>query len=100
MVTDDGDAEIVKLPETTVNVTIVLCWMPPPVPVTVIGYVPSFATFMTVMVMVEVPAPGASIVLGLKATKTPAGWPEAESDTPLLNPSLTVVVIVDVPFDP
>ena len=55
---------------------------------------------MTVMVMVEVPAPGASMVLGLKVTRTPAGWPEAESDIPLLNPSLTVVVIVDVPFDP
>ena len=40
MVRDDGEAEIVKLgapPEVTVMVTVVFCWTPPPVPVTVRG---------------------------------------------------------------
>jgi len=39
MVTDDGEAEIAKLGPggVTVSVTVVFCWMPPPLPVTVIG---------------------------------------------------------------
>ena len=35
---DAGDAEIVKLAApVTVSVTLVVCWIPPPLPVTVIG---------------------------------------------------------------
>ena len=49
------------------------------------------------MVMVEVPAPGAGIVCGLKLTATPGGLPDAERLMELLNPPLMVVVIVDVP---
>src|SRR5271165_2986355 len=46
--------------------------------------------------MVEIPAPGAPIVLGLKVTTTPGGAPDAESAMLLLKPPLTVVVIVAV----
>ena len=51
----------------------------------------------TVMVMVELPAPGAGIVLGLKLTVVPVGTPVADRLIELLNPPLTVVVIVEVP---
>ena len=51
----------------------------------------------TVMVIVELPAPGAGIVLGLKLTVVPVGMPEAERLIELLKPPLTVVVIVEVP---
>ena len=51
----------------------------------------------TMMVMVEVPAPGAAIGLGAKLTVVPVGAPEAESMIALLKPPLTVVVIVEVP---
>src|SRR5271165_3110424 len=37
MVTKEGDAERVKLPWVTVRVTVVFCWISPPVPVTVMG---------------------------------------------------------------
>ena len=47
-------------------------------------------------VMVEMPAPGAPIVLGLKVTTTPGGAPDAESAMLLLKPPLTVVVTVAV----
>ena len=49
------------------------------------------------MVMVELPAPGAGMVGGLKLTVTPAGTPAAERLMELLKPPLIVVVIVDVP---
>ena len=51
----------------------------------------------TVMVMVELPEPGAGIGFGLKLTVVPEGTPEADSVIALLNPPLMVVVIVDVP---
>ena len=51
----------------------------------------------TVMVMVEVPLPGAGIVCGLKLTVVPEGAPEADKLIALLNPPLMVVVMVDVP---
>src|SRR5271165_5040213 len=100
MLREAGEAEIVKLPpdcEVTVRVTVALCWMPPPLPVTVIGYVPVGVLLPTVMVIVELPEPGAGIVLGLKLTVVPAGAPEAERLIELLKPPLTVVVMLDVP---
>ena len=51
----------------------------------------------TVIVMVEVPEPGAGMVLGLKLTVVPDGIPEAERAIALLNPPLMAVVMVDVP---
>ena len=49
------------------------------------------------IVMVEVPDPGAGMVAGLKLTVVPVGTPLADSAIELLKPPLTVVVIVDVP---
>ena len=51
----------------------------------------------TVIVMVELPPPGAGIGLGLKLTVVPEGTPDADSVIALLNPPLTAVVMVDVP---
>src|SRR5271166_3490913 len=52
------------------------------------------------MVMVEVPAPGAGIVLGLKATVVPDGAPELDRLMELLKPPLIAVVIVEIPWFP
>lgn len=95
-----GEAVSVKLPETgavTVNETLVVCVTPPPVPVTTIEYVPVAVVDATVMVMVEVPEPGAAMDVGLNATVTPVGWPDAVNATAALKPPETAVVIVDVP---
>ena len=81
----------------TVSVTVVFCWMPPPLPVTVMGYVPVGVLAPTVMVIVEVPVPGAGIWEGLKLTVVPDGMPEADSPIALLKPPLMVVVMVEVP---
>ena len=54
----------------------------------------------TVIVMVEVPEPGAAMMAGLKLTVVPVGAPEADRPIALLNPPLTVVVMVDVPWFP
>ena len=51
----------------------------------------------TVTVMVDCPEPGAGIVCGLKPTVVPVGTPEADRLIALLNPPLTMVVMVDVP---
>ena len=54
----------------------------------------------TVMVMVELPLPGAGIGLGLKLTVVPVGMPEADKLMELLNPPMTVVVLVELPWLP
>ena len=51
----------------------------------------------TVMVMVELPEPGAGIEAGLKLTVVPDGIPEADRLIAPLKPPLIVVVMVDVP---
>ena len=57
--------------------TVIFCGVaPPPFPVTVIGYVPVGVLLPTVMVMVELPEPGAGRVVGLNATVVPLGAPE------------------------
>ena len=61
------------------------------------GYVPSAVPAPTVIVIVELPAPGAAIVLGLKLTVVPLGVPAADRVIALVKPPLTVVVMVDVP---
>jgi hypothetical protein len=50
------------------------------------------------MVVVEFPAPGAAIVLGLKLIFTPLGDPEDESEMALLKPPKIEVVVVDEPW--
>src|SRR5208283_1306202 len=65
MLSPAGAAEMVKLGgAVTVRVTVVFCWMPPPLPVMVMGYVPVGVLLPTVMVMVELPFPGGGIVGG------------------------------------
>jgi hypothetical protein len=61
------------------------------------GYVPVGVLPPTVMVMVELPEPGAGMVCGLKLTMVPEGTPEAERLIALLKPPLTVVKMVEVP---
>src|SRR5271157_3335462 len=100
MLSAPGEAESVKVGcccAVTVKVTVVVCWIPPPLPVTVMGYVPAGVLLPTVMVMLDLPEPGASIVCGLKLTVVPEGMPEADRLMALLKPPLMVVVIVDVP---
>jgi len=74
--------------------------MLPPVPVTVIGYTPLAVVEATVMVIVEVPEPGAAMEAGVKPTVTPPGWPLADNATAELNPPETVVVMLDVALPP
>ena len=74
--------------------------MPPPLPVTVMGYVPVAVLDPTVIVIVELPPPGAAIVVGLKLTVVPVGAPEADRLIALLKLPLMVVVMVEVPWLP
>ena len=91
---DDGEAEIAKLgPATTVSVRVVFCWMPPPSPVTVMGYVPVGVLPPTVMVMVELPSPGSGMVCGLKLTVVPVGMPEADKLTAPEMPLPTMTML-------
>jgi hypothetical protein len=53
-----------------------------------------------VKVIVELPEPGAGMVLGLKLNVVPAGAPAADRLIGLLNPPLTAVVIVELPCVP
>jgi hypothetical protein len=59
--------------------------------------VPTAVDGATVMVIVEVPEPGAATGFGLKPTVTPLGWPDATSVIAELKLFNAVVVIVDVP---
>ena len=54
----------------------------------------------TVMVMVELPEPGAAIDAGTKPTVTPVGWPVADKATAELKPPEMATVTVDVPLLP
>ena len=54
----------------------------------------------TTIVMLDVPDPGAGIVVGLKLTVVPEGTPEADKAMELSNPPLTAVVTVEVPWFP
>ena len=84
----------------TVRVTAAVWVRPPPVPVTVIGYVPGAAVPATVRVITEEPEPGAAIGLTLKDAVTPVGSPEAERVIAELKLSFAAVVIVEVPEFP
>jgi len=98
-----GDAETLRpavTPDVTVSDTFVVCVTPPPVPVTVMLYVPAATVDATVNVAVDVPDPGVAIDDGLKLTVTPLGMPEAVSATAESKPPETVEVIVDFPLLP
>ncbi len=76
-----GEVPVSKPPLTTglvlgavtVKATVAVWVVLPPVPVTVMVEAPVAAEEATVMVIVELPAPGAAIEVGLKATVTPVG---------------------------
>ena len=98
---DDGEADSAKPgSEVTVSVTVVVRWSPPQLPVTVMGYVPVGVLAPTLMVIVDVPEPGAEIVDGLKLTVVPEGMPDADRLIAPLKPPLMVLVIVDVVWLP
>jgi hypothetical protein len=62
--------------------------------------VPAGVLDPTVTVMLELPDPGAAMVVGLNETVVPEGAPEADNAMELLNPLLTTVVMVDPPWFP
>ena len=51
----------------------------------------------TLIVIVELPDPGAGMLAGLKLTVVPDGAPETERLIELLKPDWMVLVIVEVP---
>ena len=55
---------------------------------------------LTVIVITEVPEPGAGIVVGLKLIVVPLGVPVADKLMAPLNPLLMIVVRVEVPCMP
>jgi hypothetical protein len=99
MVSAAGLAESVKpgvAPLVIVRLIEVVSISPPPVPLTVTVDVPTAAELPAVSVNVEDPAPP-EMLAGLKLAVTPVGNPLADRATALLNPPVTVLVIVDVP---
>src|SRR5437868_4083693 len=61
-----GAAPMVKSGTVTVRFTVTVCVLLPPVPVTVMGYVPPGTAAPTVIVMVDDPEPGAASGSGAK----------------------------------
>jgi hypothetical protein len=80
-----------------VRTTVVVSVKPPPVPVIVIVWFPALAFLPTLTVIVEVPAPGAAMVLGLKLTASDCPSPVAVRVIAALKPPEILVVIVEVP---
>jgi hypothetical protein len=93
-----GEADSAKLTAAvTVRVTVAVRCKPPPLPVTVMGYVPVGVLAPTVIVMVELPDPGAGIVAGLKLTVVPDGMPDADKLIAPLKPPVMADVMVELP---
>jgi len=69
---------------------------PPPVPVIVMVLVVALAPVRTVMVITDVPEPGAETEVGEKLTVTRDGTPDADSATAELKLPKAVAVIVEV----
>ena len=84
----------------TVRVTLVVWVAPPPVPVTVMLYVPAATLDATARFNVELPVPGAAMDVGVKVGVTPAGYPLADKATAELNPFAAEVLIVTFPDFP
>src|SRR3989442_8667680 len=89
---------LIPLDAVTVNETVVLSLLFPPVPVTVTVYVPGAVLAPTPNVSVELPP--ALIGFGLRDGVTPEGYPLALSVTLWATPLVTVVEIVDVVLPP
>lgn len=72
--TEVGEAETAKLGGAlTVRLIVVVCVIPAPVPLMVIGNVPVVAVELAVSVTVTLPEPGALMEVLLKLTVTPEG---------------------------
>jgi len=82
------------------SVTVVVLVRLPDFPVMVIFFVPIVAFVATVIVRVEVPAPGAGIGFGVNFTVCRTPWPVVDSEIGELNPPETVVVTVKLPLLP
>src|SRR5258708_6299868 len=78
----------------TVNAILVVCVVPPAVPLTITVYVPGEVVELVLMVSAEEPPPGAAMDVGLKLDEAPIGNPLASSEIAELNPPITVVVTV------
>jgi hypothetical protein len=63
----------------------------------VIVWFPSATPLPTLTFMVDVPEPGARMVLGLKSTVTPVGYPVDDKEMAESKPPEIAVVMVDVP---
>lgn len=105
MVSDDGEAPIVKLgcaAVLTVSVMVVVCVVEPDVAVMVTVAVPVVAVEVAVSVKVDVALLLAGGVTGLgeNAAVTPLGSPDALSVVAELKPFWLVMVIVLVPLEP
>src|SRR5580693_2646846 len=70
---------------------------PPPLPVTVMVRLPRAADLPTSTIMVDVPAPGAAMVPGLKVTPTALPAPDADKAMGASKPPAILVLIVVVP---
>ena len=81
----------------TLRATAVVWVVPPPVPVIVMVLFPVLAPWCTVIVIDEVPEPGATMDEGLKLTATPDGMPDTDNAIAESKPPEAVVVIVEVP---
>ena len=95
MAVDDA-ASVKSVAAVTVNEMVAVCVLPPPVPLTVTEYVPTGVAAPALSVRVELPEPGAAIVVGLKAYVAPDGSPVAVSATAALKPPVPVELIVAV----
>lgn len=79
------------------SVTVVVCVTPPPVPVMVMVWFPVRPFLPTLIVIVDVPDPGAAMEVGLKVTVWALPCPEADKLMAELKPPETAVVIVTLP---
>ena len=84
----------------TVSRTVADCVTPPPLAVTVMGYVPNAVFAAKVKVIIEVPAPGAGRVVGRKVIVAPPGAPEEDRLIALLKAPISKVETSMVPYSP
>ena len=61
---------------------------------------PATALLLAARINVELPDPGAAMLVGLKLAVTPVGMPLADKAIALSNPPEIAAVMVDVPLDP